>query len=194
MGAIYICCFLVYVAVIKERTCYRIINIKIMIYYTDFYIPSIKRTFLIAKNEKGVCNLSFDNNEKRFVSSLTKYLNDDIKKSPAKLKTEIKQVLEYFAGKRKSFDMKVFLKGTSFMTSAWVALSKVQYGKTISYSELAEKAGNKKAIRAAATSCAKNPLPIIIPCHRVIAKNGSLGGFGGGIELKKKMLKLEKVI
>jgi len=165
-----------------------------MIYYTDFYIPSIKKTFLIAKNEKGVCSLSFDNNEKRFAASLSKYLNDDVKKSSSELKNEVKQVQEYFAGKRKEFDMKVFLKGSSFMTKAWVALSKVKYGETISYSELAEKAGNKKAFRAAASSCAKNPVPIIIPCHRVIAKNGSLGGFGGGIDLKKKMLRLEKII
>jgi len=165
-----------------------------MTYYTDFYIPSIKKTFLIAKNDKGVCNLEFDNNEKRFVSLLKKYLNDEVKKSSTVLKNEVKQVLEYFAGKRKTFDMKVFLKGSSFMTKAWVALSKVKFGETISYSELAEKAGNKKAFRAAATSCAKNPLPVIIPCHRVIAKDGSLGGFGGGIELKKKMLRLEKVI
>ena len=165
-----------------------------MIYYTDLYIPSIKKTFLIAKNDMGVCNFAFDNNEKRFVISLEKYLDDKAERSSSKLKNEVKQVQEYFAGKRKTFDMKVFLKGTSFMTKAWVALSKVKYGETISYSELAEKAGNKKAVRAAATSCAKNPLPVIIPCHRVIAKDGSLGGFGGGIELKKKMLKLEKVI
>src|SRR5438552_17086034 len=111
-----------------------------MIYYTDFYIPSIKKTFLIAKNEKGVCSLSFDNNEKRFAASLSKYLNDDVKKSSSELKNEVKQVQEYFAGKRKEFDMKVFLKGSSFMTKAWVALSKVKYGETISYSELAEKA------------------------------------------------------
>jgi len=165
-----------------------------MVYYTDLYIPSIKKIFLIAKNEKGVCNFSFDNNEKRFVNALAKYLNDDVEKSPFKLKNEVMQVKEYFAGKRKEFDMKIFLKGSSFMTKAWVALSKVKYGKTISYSELAEKAGNKKAFRAAATSCAKNPIAVIIPCHRVIAKNGSLGGFGGGMNLKKKMLKLEKII
>ena len=65
-----------------------------MIYYTDFYIPSIKKTFLIAKNEKGVCNLAFDNNEKRFISALIKYLNEDIKKSSAELKNEVKQVQE----------------------------------------------------------------------------------------------------
>jgi len=172
-----------------------ILNKKLtMIYYTDFYIPSLKKTFLIAKNEKGVCNLSFNNKEIPFINSLKYYLDDEVIKSRSKLKNEVHQIQEYYAGKRKEFNMKVFLKGTGFQTKAWTALSKVKYGETISYSELAEKAGNKKAVRAAASSCAKNPVAVIIPCHRVIAKDGSLGGFGGGIELKKKMLRLEKAI
>jgi methylated-DNA-[protein]-cysteine S-methyltransferase len=88
----------------------------------------------------------------------------------------------------------VFLKGTTFRTKALVQLSKVKYGKTISYSELAGLSGNKKAIRAAASACANNPVPIIIPCQRVIAKDGSLGGFGGGLNMKRKMLEMEKAL
>ena len=164
-----------------------------MVYYYNLEIPELKRTFLIAKNEKGVCNIEFSNDEKKFVKILKTYLNDEVKKSKAKLAPEIKQIREYFAGKRKDFDMKVFLKGTGFQTRVWVEISKVKYGKTISYTELAKRAGSKNATRAAGSACGKNPVPIVIPCHRVLAKN-SIGGFGGGISLKRKMLKLENAI
>ena len=95
-----------------------------MVYYYNLEIPELKRTFLIAKNEKGVCNIEFSNDEKKFVKILKTYLNDEVKKSKAKLAPEIKQIREYFAGKRKDFDMKVFLKGTGFQTRVWVEISK----------------------------------------------------------------------
>jgi len=163
-----------------------------MIFYSDFHVPLLKRTFWIAKNEKGVCSIELNGNEKRFLRILKTNFNDSFTRSKSKLASEIKQVQEYFKGKRKNFNLSVFLKGSGFQTQTWVALSKVGYGKTVSYSDLAAMAGNKKAFRAAATCCARNPVPIIIPCHRVIAKDGSIGGFGGGIEMKKKMLRLEK--
>lgn len=163
-----------------------------MIFYTDFHVPKLNRTFWIAKNDKGICYIELNGSEKRFIEILKKNFNDEVSRSKSKLSLEVKQILEYFKGKRRNFALRVFLKGSGFQTQTWVALSKVGYGKTVSYSELAALAGNKKAFRAAATSCAKNPVPIIIPCHRVIAKDGSIGGFGGGIEMKKKMLHLEK--
>jgi len=163
-----------------------------MIFYSDFHVPVLNRTFWIAKNEKGVCYIELNGNEKRFLKILKTNFNDSFTRSKGKLASEVKQILEYFKGRRKSFALSVFLKGSGFQTQTWVALSKIKYGKTISYSELAGMAGNKKAFRAAATCCARNPVPIIIPCHRVIAKDGSIGGFGGGIEMKKKMLRLEK--
>lgn len=165
-----------------------------MIYYSDFKVPLLNRTFLIAKNEKGVCYIALDGNENKLIKSLKAYLNDEIIKSKDKLKKEIKQIKEYFAGNRKNFDLKVFLRGTRFQTKAWLALAKVKYGETISYSELAKRAGNKNAVRAAAACCASNPVAIIIPCHRIISKDGSLGGFGGGIDMKRKMLKLERAV
>jgi len=164
-----------------------------LIYYYYIKIPELKRTFLIAKNEKGICNIEFSADEKKFVKILKSYLNDEIKKSESELKNEIKQIREYFAGKRKDFNLKVFLKGTGFQTKIWKEISKIKYGETISYSALAAKAGNKNAIRAAGSACGANPVPVIIPCHRVLAKN-SLGGFGGGMALKKKMLRLENII
>ncbi len=164
-----------------------------MIYFTDFYVPLLKRTFWIAKGEKGICYIDLNNKPVAFKKLLSESFEDEITQSKAELNKEVSQILEFFAGKRRNVDLKVFLKGTSFQTKVWVALSKVKYGKTVSYSELAKLAGNKNAIRAAASCCAANPVPIIIPCHRVIAKDGSIGGFGGGVSMKRKILELERV-
>ena len=164
-----------------------------MTYYYPLKIKNINRTFLIAKNNKGVCSIEFSADEKKFTGMLKKVFDDDVRKSKDKLKNEIKQIQDYFGGKRKSFNMSVFLKGTKFQTKIWLEISKLKFGETISYSELAKRAKSKRAARAAGSACGKNPVPIVIPCHRVLAKN-SIGGFGGGIELKKKMLALENII
>ena len=101
------------------------------------------------------------------------------------------QLYEYFSGKRKIFDIKINPQGTKFQKLVWRELQKIQYGKTKSYSEIAVAAGNKKAQRAIGSACNKNPILIIIPCHRVISKNGNLGGFEYGINIKEKLLNLE---
>lgn len=101
------------------------------------------------------------------------------------------QLNEYFSGKRKIFDIKINPQGTKFQKLVWKELQKIQYGKTKSYSEIAVAAGNKNAQRAVGSACNKNPILIIIPCHRVISKNGSLGGFEYGINIKEKLLNLE---
>ena len=163
-----------------------------MIFYSKFYVSQLKRSFFIAKNENGVCYIDLNDNEKKFIKKITDYLGEKPSKKPSELGYEIAQIKDYFAGKRKNFDMKIYLKGSSYRLAVWQALAGTNYGETVSYSELAELAGNKNAVRAAATGCAVNPVPIIIPCHRVIAKNGSIGGFGGGIEMKKKMLEIER--
>jgi methylated-DNA-[protein]-cysteine S-methyltransferase len=164
-----------------------------MIYYYPIKIKSLNRTFLIAKNKKGVCNISFSDNEKKFISMLKLAFGEEVTRSKNKMGKEIKQIKDYFAGKRKEFNMKVFLKGTSFQTKVWMEIAKIKFGQTISYAELAKRIKNKNAVRAAGSACGKNPVPIVIPCHRVLA-SGSIGGFGGGIGLKKKMLKLENVL
>ncbi|MBQ3438274.1 MAG: methylated-DNA--[Fusobacterium sp.] len=104
----------------------------------------------------------------------------------------IKQLKEYFLGKRKKFDIKLDIVGTEFQKSAWQALLKIPYGKTISYSEQAKMIKNEKAIRAIGGANGKNNLPILIPCHRVIGKNGDLVGYSGGIDIKIYLLELEK--
>ena len=104
----------------------------------------------------------------------------------------VSQLNEYFAGTRKSFDLPLKFDGTEFQNRVWRELQNIPYGKTISYKELAEKTGNIKACRAVGMANNKNPLPIIIPCHRVVGSNGKLTGYAGGLEVKKFLLELEQ--
>ena len=102
------------------------------------------------------------------------------------------QLLRYFKGKQKNFSCKInFLAGTNFQKQVWSQLRIIPYGKTISYSALALKTPYQKAIRAVATAVGKNPIGIIVPCHRVIAKDGRLGGYAWGIKMKAKLLDIE---
>ena len=107
--------------------------------------------------------------------------------------SEVREQLdEYFLGKRRTFDLKFNLQGTAFQKRVWHLLAEIPYGKTISYGELAKRAGSPKGARAVGAANGKNPLPIVLPCHRVIGKDGSLTGFGGGLSTKTALLKLER--
>lgn len=101
------------------------------------------------------------------------------------------QLHEYFSGKRKIFDIKINPKGTEFQKKVWSELLKIPYGETRSYSQIAESIGNKNAQRAVGQACNKNPLMIIIPCHRVVSKNGKMTGYACGIDIKEKLLNAE---
>ena len=109
------------------------------------------------------------------------------------LESAAKQLTEYFEGRRKVFDLPLDFDGlTDFMKSAYLELLKIPYGETVSYKYIAEKINRPKAYRAVGLANNKNPLPIIIPCHRVIGSDGKLVGYAGGIDLKIKLLELEK--
>lgn len=105
-----------------------------------------------------------------------------------KVKTQLN---EYFSGKRKVFDLKLNPQGTDFQKRVWLELSKIPYGEVKSYSQIAQQIQNPNAVRAVGSACNKNPIMIIIPCHRVISKNGNLGGFAYGNLIKQKLLNLE---
>ncbi len=109
------------------------------------------------------------------------------------IKTVKSQLDEYFLGKRKIFDLKISLIGTDFQKCVWQTLQKIPYGETKSYSEIATTVGNQNAQRAVGSACNKNPVIIIIPCHRVVSKNGNLGGFAYGKTLKQNLLTFEKL-
>ena len=102
-----------------------------------------------------------------------------------------KQLDEYFAGKRTKFELNILLKGTEFQKKVWAELLKIPYGKTKSYQEIAEAIGKPNAQRAVGSACNKNPILLIIPCHRVISKTGKLTGFACGIDRKEQLIKLE---
>ncbi|WP_415900605.1 methylated-DNA--[protein]-cysteine S-methyltransferase [Neptuniibacter sp. QD48_11] len=103
----------------------------------------------------------------------------------------VSELSEYFAGKRVRFDVPLAPDGTKFQQSVWNALNEIPYGKTCSYGEVAKKIGNPKAARAIGMANNRNPIPIIIPCHRVLGSNGNLTGYAGGLENKSYLLNLE---
>jgi len=101
------------------------------------------------------------------------------------------QLEEYFAGTRKEFDLPLRIKGTEFQVSVLNALQEIPYGKTASYGEIARRIGRPRAVRAVGAANGRNPIPIVVPCHRVIGSSGDLTGFGGGLDTKAALLRLE---
>ena len=112
--------------------------------------------------------------------------NDDI------LRKMREQIDEYLIGERKEFNISMIAVGTDFQKHVWEALQNIEYGKTMSYLELAKSINNEKAVRAVASANGANALGVIIPCHRVIGSGGGLGGYAGGVSVKKKLLELER--
>jgi len=116
---------------------------------------------------------------------------ESISNSSTLLKDACRQLEEYFEGRRQNFDLALKPHGTNFQRSAWESLLRIPYGETRSYRQQAESIRNPKAIRAIGQANSRNPIPIIIPCHRIIGKNGSLTGYAGGLCRKTKLLALE---
>ncbi len=104
----------------------------------------------------------------------------------------VRELREYFAGKRRNFTVKLHLEGTTFQERAWAAMRKIPYGATISYAQQAKQIGAPRAPRAVGSANGANPIPIIVPCHRVVASDGSLGGYALGLTMKRRLLALEQ--
>jgi len=114
------------------------------------------------------------------------------KQNRAPLDEVIRQLQAYFAGELENFNLQLAPEGTPFQLGVWRSLCNIPYGRTISYGELAGRIGNPKASRAVGLANGSNPIPIVIPCHRVIGSNGKLTGYGGGLPIKEKLLALER--
>jgi methylated-DNA-[protein]-cysteine S-methyltransferase len=155
-----------------------------MIYYMEHRSPL--GNLLVATTERGLCGLYFEQH---------KYFkgNDEWKFQPhhAHLRLAAHQLEEYFGGGRRVFDLPLDLHGTEFQRKIWQALSSIEYGKTSSYLEQAQLHGNSNATRAVGTAIGRNPLCIIVPCHRVIGSSGALTGYAGGIKNKRFLLSFE---
>ena len=151
--------------------------------------------FILGSFDNKLCLLDFKYRKMRTVvdNRLKKGLNAQfVEQDNAILKETRKQLDEYFNMERKVFDIPLLTIGTDFQKSVWEALQKVPYGTTSTYLQLAKNIGNEKAVRAVASANGANSIGIIIPCHRIIGSNGELTGYGGGLPLKKRLLKLEQ--
>lgn len=166
-----------------------------MLAYEEWQSP-IGMITIVADNEKlySFQYGSFKQNETELIQWSKKYQlpTSFIHQSPV-IDEAIKQLTEYFNGERKQFSVDYVLHGTSFQKKVWHALSEIPYGKTCSYQDIARKIGTEKAVRAVGGANNKNPISIIIPCHRVIGKNGKMVGYGGGLDKKEYLLKLEEL-
>lgn len=103
----------------------------------------------------------------------------------------IEQLEEYFEGQRTQFDLPIKMDGTDFQKKCWEALMKIGYGETVTYAEEARMIGSPKALRAVGMANHRNPIAIVVPCHRVVASGGKIGGYGGGVEVKRRLLEIE---
>jgi O-6-methylguanine DNA methyltransferase len=163
-----------------------------VIYHTTLTTP-IGR-LLVASSDRGLVRVMLpDESRTDPISYLQKHFPDATLVESKERNREIAhQLLEYFNGTRKEFALLLDLRGTDFQKSVWEAVRKVPYGQTRSYGEIAKAIGNPKAVRAVGAANGANPIPIVIPCHRIIGSDGSMTGFGGGIPLKRRLLDLEK--
>ena len=143
----------------------------------------------LVASDKGLAGVLWQRENTRPVP-LSEAVED--KQHPVLVETE-RQLGEYFAGKRKTFSIALDLRGTQFQKDVWEALLAIPFGETRSYGELAKRLGNPRATRAVGAANGRNPISIIVPCHRVIGSSGKLTGFGGGLETKAHLLSLEDV-
>ena len=150
------------------------------IYFYDTVIGQL----CIEENNNKITAIYFENEQKP--DSEQKIVETKI------IKETSKQIKAYFKGELKKFTVDFSLNGTEFMRKVWLELIQIQYGQTASYGEIAKRVGCEKGYRAVGLANNRNPIPIIIPCHRVIGANGSLTGYRGGLHIKQKLLELEK--
>lgn len=146
------------------------------------FLDSPVGPLLVVRDESGIVAILFHPADPR----------DEWTRDDSAFDDAATQLREYFAGKRTTFDLPLSPRGTAFQLSVWNELRRIPYGETRSYRDVALAIGKPEAIRAVGTANGANPLPIVIPCHRVIGSNGSLTGFGGGLKAKRFLLDLEQ--
>jgi methylated-DNA-[protein]-cysteine S-methyltransferase len=150
-------------------------------------------TLLLAATETGLIRVAYANEgHDQVLTTLAARISPRILHAPKRLDAAARQLEEYFAGRRRGFDLPLDLRlSRGFRRLVLDHLSDIAYGHTASYAAVAAAAGNPRAVRAAATACATNPLPVVVPCHRVVRADGSVGGYVGGPAAKQTLLRLE---
>lgn len=149
------------------------------------YLDTPIGELLLAGTDKALCTIGFPKGSMRRDPEADWIFNEK------PFAEASKQLLEYFAGDRQSFDLPIALEGTDFQLSVLDALQEIPYGATASYGDIARRIGRPKAVRAVGAANGRNPIPIVVPCHRVIGSHGDLTGFGGGLDTKEALLRLE---
>ncbi|QGQ98595.1 methylated-DNA--[protein]-cysteine S-methyltransferase [Paenibacillus psychroresistens] len=161
-----------------------------IIYYDEIATPIGPLT--LCATENGLCHLEFsgfaDAADTLRVWSIKHMKRDQFVRDAAALSEVVNQLKQYFSGSRHSFDLTLDMQGTPFQRAVWQALQTIPYGETNSYKSIGEKIGQPKAVRAVGGANNRNPIPIIVPCHRVIGANGAMVGFGGGLPVKHFLL------
>ena len=155
-------------------------------HYYDLYESPYGRMLLVA-DEEGVSGVYFDG-QKYFPQVASQWRRDA---QHATLRQAKRELVEYFGGERQRFNVALAPEGTPFQRSVWKAISSVGFGETKSYGELARRAGCPGSARAAGAATGRNPIGIIVPCHRIVGSNGSLTGYAGGLDRKRALLALE---
>jgi epoxyqueuosine reductase len=148
--------------------------------------PSPAGPLLLAASAKGLVRLEFEGRMQEFDPAAT-----HLQESKEALAPYLRELEEYFSGQRRVFSFPLDLRGTEFQLKCWRALLDIPYGETRTYRDIAQAIGHPRAFRAVGMSNNRNPVAIVVPCHRVIASDGSLCGYGGGLDIKRKLLELE---
>lgn len=157
------------------------------------YLETPVGRLLLARDEAGLRLIHFKGRPAEAGPYVESYVPAvDWRQQDAAFDDVVSQLTEYFAGRRRNFDLPLAPAGTPFQQRVWNALLDIPYGETISYGELASRIGRKSASRAVGLANGSNPLPIVIPCHRVIGANGKLTGYGGGLAVKERLLAHER--
>lgn len=150
-------------------------------------VPSPAGSLFLAASNKGLVRLEFEGRIQKVDSAKIR-----LEESKRTLAPYLRELDEYFTGKRREFSQPLDLRGTDFQLACWRALLEIPYGETRSYRDIAQAIGHPHAYRAVGMSNNRNPVAIIVPCHRVIASSGSLCGYGGGLDIKRQLLELEQ--
>lgn len=151
---------------------------------------------LLAATPRGLVKLSLPNYDADdALEDLAARISPRVLEAPARLDDVRRQLDAYFEGRRREFDLPLdWQLSKGFRLRAARAIHRIPYGRTRSYAEIARSAGNERAVRAAGTACGANPIPIVVPCHRVLRSGGALGGYGGGLPMKEALLEMEGVL
>jgi methylated-DNA-[protein]-cysteine S-methyltransferase len=149
---------------------------------------------LLARTPQGLVRLGLpDEDRDRLLGDLAERISPRVLEATADFDEERRELEDYFAGRRHAFELPIdWQLSHGFLLRARQGIAAIPYGETRTYTDLARGAGNERAVRAAGSACSRNPIPLVVPCHRVLRSDGSLGGYAGGLEMKERLLDLER--